>query len=123
LGRTVLIADDAEFMRSMLREIVTESGLTVAGEAEDGFAAVAAWRRLRPDLVMLDITMPNMDGLAALKAIRAEDPEADVVMIGALGQKGEVMAAMEAGARAFVVKPFDHERVAETLGRLLAPTG
>ena len=120
LGNNVLIVDDAEFMRLMLREIVEDMGLTVVAEAEDGFEAIAAWRRTRPDLVLLDITMPNLDGTEALRAIVDEDPAARVVMICALGQKDQVLAAVKAGAADFIIKPFDHERVQETLGRLLA---
>ena len=120
MGKTVLIADDAEFMRLMLREIVEDMGLQVVAEAEDGFEAIGAWRRSRPDLVLLDITMPNMDGIEALRAIVDEDPDTPVVMISALGQKELVLAAVKAGARDFVIKPFDQERVQETLGRLLA---
>lgn len=120
MGSTVLIVDDAEFMRMMLREIVQEMGLVVVGEAGDGFEAIAAWRRTRPDLVLMDITMPNLDGTEALRAIIDDDPGARVVMICALGQKDQVLAAVKAGARDFIIKPFDHERVQETLGRLLA---
>jgi two-component system chemotaxis response regulator CheY len=120
LRSTVLIVDDAEFMRLMLREIVEDMGLTVAAEAEDGAAGIAAWRRVRPDLVLMDITMPNLDGTEALQAIMDEDPAARVVMICALGQKDQVIAAVKAGARDFIIKPFDRERVQETLGRLLA---
>ena len=117
---TVLIVDDAEFMRLMLREIVEDMGLSVAAEAEDGTAGVAAWRRTRPDLVLMDITMPNLDGTEALQVIIDEDPDARVVMICALGQKDQVIAAVKAGARDFIIKPFDRERVQATLGRLLA---
>ncbi|HPF70457.1 MAG TPA: response regulator [Candidatus Krumholzibacteria bacterium] len=120
MGRTVLIVDDAEFMRLMLREIVADLGLAVVAEAGDGFAALSAWRRTRPDLVLMDISMPNMDGIAAVRAIRGDDPSARIVMIGALGQKDEVLDAVKAGACDFIVKPFDHERVRETLARVLA---
>ena len=120
LGNTILIVDDAEFMRVMLRDIVEGMGLTVVGEAADGHAAISAYERLRPDLVLLDITMPLLDGTDALQTILANDPEAQVVMITALGQKEQVLAAIKAGARDFVIKPFDHERVAETLHRILA---
>ncbi len=125
MGHTVLIVDDAEFMRVMLKEIVLDMGLSVAAEAADGFEAIAAWRRVRPDLVLMDVTMPNMDGTEALRAIIDEAPDAQVVMVCALGQKDQVLAAVKAGARDFIIKPFDHERVQETLGRLLAgtPTG
>jgi len=117
MGSTILIADDAEFMRVMLREIVCDMGLTVAGEAGDGDRAVELYREVRPDIVALDITMPGRDGIAALRAILAEDPRATVVMISALGQKQKVLEAIQCGARDFLVKPFDPDRVRETLGR------
>ncbi len=124
MGSTVLIADDAEFMRVMLREIVCEMGLSVVGEAGDGEQAVKLYRESRPDLVAMDITMPRLDGVAALKAILAEDPNATVVMISALGQKQKVLEAIQCGARDFLVKPFDPDRVRETLGRFVdAPVG
>ena len=120
MGNTVLIVDDAEFMRVMLREIIEDMGWTVTAEAADGHEAVAAWRQTRPDLVLMDINMPHLDGTAALRTIVGEDPEAQVVMIAALGQKDQVLEAVKAGARDFVIKPFDHERVQETLSRLAA---
>lgn len=121
MRHTVLIIDDAEFMRVMLRDIVEDMGCQVVGEAGDGQRAAELYRDLRPDLVLLDITMPEVDGTEALKAILAEDPTASVVMISALGQKAQVLKAIKAGAVDFVVKPFDHERVRDTLSRLLAP--
>jgi two-component system chemotaxis response regulator CheY len=122
LGHTVLIVDDAEFMRVMLREIVEDMDLSVAGEAEDGSEAVDLYRQLQPDLVLLDITMPQMDGTEALKSILELDSGACVVMITALGQKEQVLAAIKSGARDFIIKPFDQERVQDTLQRLL-PAG
>ena len=119
MGHTVLIVDDAEFMRVMLREIVEDMGLTVVGEAADGSEAVDLYRHLRPDLVLLDITMPQMDGTEALRAIMDLHPEAAVVMITALGQKEQVLTAIKAGARDFIIKPFDQERVQDTLERIL----
>jgi two-component system, chemotaxis family, chemotaxis protein CheY len=122
MDNTVLIADDAEFMRAMLREIVCEMGLTVAGEAGDGEQAVRLYRELKPDLVVLDITMPHLDGIGALKAIVAADPDANVIMISALGQKQKVLEAIKSGARDFLVKPFDPDRVRETVSRCLDAT-
>jgi two-component system chemotaxis response regulator CheY len=122
LGHTILIADDAEFMRAMLRQIIEDMEWTIAGEACDGNEAIAQYRQTHPDLVLLDITMPNLDGTEALKAILAEDPQAQVVMITALGQKDQVLKAIKAGARDFIIKPFDHDRVADTLTRILTPS-
>ena len=121
LGHTILIADDAEFMRAMLRQIIEDMEWTIAGEACDGKEAIAQYRQFRPDLVLLDITMPNLDGTEALEAILAEDPQAQVVMITALGQKDQVLKAIKAGARDFIIKPFDQERVQDTLTRLMPP--
>ena len=122
LGHTILIADDAEFMRAMLRQIIEDMEWTVAGEAGDGKEAIAQYRKLRPDLVLLDITMPNLDGTEALKAILAEDPQAQVVMITALGQKDQVLNAIKTGARDFIIKPLDHDRVTDTLTGILSPS-
>jgi two-component system chemotaxis response regulator CheY len=118
LSKSVLIVDDAEFMRVMLRDIVEGMGYTVVGEAADGKEAINLFSNLQPELVLLDITMPEMDGTEALKSILAEDAEATVVMITALGQKEQVLSAIKAGARDFIIKPFDHERVVETLHRI-----
>ncbi|MDY0108786.1 MAG: response regulator [Candidatus Krumholzibacteria bacterium] len=120
MRQTVIIADDAQFMRSMLKDILTDSGWDVVAEAADGAAAVALFREHRPDLVMLDITMPGCDGVTACQQILAEDATARVVMISALGQKEEVLAAIRAGAGDFVIKPFEAERVEETLRSLFA---
>lgn len=118
MSHTILIVDDAEFMRTMLRDICQDMGLEVVGEASDGATGVAAFRDLTPDLVLLDITMPGMDGTEALQEILTVDPQAQVVMITALGQKEQVLAAIKAGARDFIIKPFDQERVTETLERI-----
>jgi two-component system chemotaxis response regulator CheY len=122
LDHTILIADDATFMRTMLRQIIEDMDWTIAAEAGDGAEAIAMYRKFKPDLVLLDITMPNMDGNEALKAILAEDPAAQVVMITALGQKDQVLDAIKTGARDFIIKPFDHDRVTETLERILSPS-
>ena len=119
VSHAVLIVDDAEFTRSQLCDIVHSLGWTVVAEAGDGAAAVALHAKLRPDLVLLDITMPTMDGNEALVAILAADPAAKVVMITALGLKDQVLAAIKLGARDFIIKPFDDERVSATLTRLL----
>lgn len=120
MQQTVIIADDAQFMRLMLKDILEDMGLTVVAEATDGRQAVAGYLELRPDLVMLDITMPELDGVAACREILAHDPRARIVMISALGQKDEVLAAVRAGAGDFVIKPFEAERVEVTLRSLLS---
>ena len=119
MGQTILIVDDAEFMRVILRDICTDMKLNVVGEAADGAEAVQQYSKLNPDLVLMDITMPTMDGTEALQEILTADPSAQVVMITALGQKEQVLAAIKIGARDFIIKPFDQERVTETLSRIM----
>ena len=107
----VLIADDAAFMREMLRDILTEGGFEVVAEAEDGEEAIAKYREHQPDLVTLDIVMPRKSGIDALRELQALDPSSCIVMCSALGQEALVMEALEAGARDYVVKPFKPEQV------------
>jgi two-component system, chemotaxis family, chemotaxis protein CheY len=114
----VLIVDDALFMRNMLRDIFTRGGFEVVGEAGDGEEAVARYRALRPDLVTLDIVMPKMTGLEALRQIVAEDPEACVLMCSALGQEALILEAVEGGARDFIIKPFREPQVLAVARRL-----
>jgi two-component system chemotaxis response regulator CheY len=114
----VLIVDDALFMRNMLRDIFTRGGFEVVGEAGDGEEAVARYRELRPDLVTLDIVMPKMTGLEALRQIVAEDPEACVLMCSALGQEALILEAVEGGARDFIIKPFREPQVLAVARRL-----
>jgi two-component system chemotaxis response regulator CheY len=120
MQQTVIIADDAQFMRLMLKDILEDMGLQVVAEAGDGRQAVAEYQQWRPDLVMLDITMPEQDGVAACREILALDPRARVVMISALGQKDEVLEAVRAGAGDFVIKPFEAERVEVTVRSVLS---
>ena len=117
---SVLIADDAAFMRMMLKNVLTEAGYEVVGEAENGAVAVSKYRELNPDLTTIDITMPEMDGLAALKEIRAGDPAARVVMCSAMGQQSMVIESIQAGAKDFIVKPFQPDRVLEAVQKALA---
>ena len=117
---SVLIADDAAFMRMMIKNILTEAGYEIVGEAENGAVAVARYRELKPDLTTMDITMPEMDGLAALKEIRSGDPGARVVMCSAMGQQSMVIESIQAGARDFIVKPFQPDRVLEAIQKALA---
>ena len=117
---SVLIADDAAFMRMMIKNILTDAGYEIVGEAENGTVAVSKYRELKPDLTTMDITMPEMDGLAALREIRDQDPEARVVMCSAMGQQSMVIESIQAGARDFIVKPFQPERVLEAVQKALA---
>ncbi len=117
---SVLIADDAAFMRMMIKNILTDAGYEIVGEAENGAVAVSKYRELKPDLTTMDITMPEMDGLAALKEIRGQDPEARVVMCSAMGQQSMVIESIQAGARDFIVKPFQPDRVLEAIQKALA---
>lgn len=117
---SVLIADDAAFMRMMIKNILTEAGYDIVGEAENGAVAVSKHRELKPDLTTMDITMPEMDGLAALKEIRGSDPSARVVMCSAMGQQSMVIESIQAGARDFIVKPFQPDRVLEAVQKALA---
>ena len=109
----VLVVDDAAFMRMMVKDILTKNG--VVGEAENGMKAVEKYNELRPDLTTMDITMPEMDGISAVKAIRKIDPNAKIVMCSAMGQQAMVIEAIQAGARDFIVKPFQADRVLEAV--------
>ena len=115
----VLVVDDAAFMRKMVSDALTKGGHEVVGEAGDGVEAVARYQELRPEVTTLDITMPEKDGLAALKEIIAIDPAARVVMCSALGQESKVLESIKLGARDFVVKPFQPDRVIEAVGKAL----
>jgi two-component system, chemotaxis family, chemotaxis protein CheY len=115
----VLVVDDAVFMRKMVSDALAGGGHEVVGEAADGQEAVERYQELKPEVTTLDITMPEMDGISALKAILDLDPGARVVMCSALGQESKVLEAVKAGARDFVVKPFQPERVLEAVGKAL----
>jgi len=120
MGKTVLIVDDAAFMRLMIKDILTKNGYNVVGEAENGVAAIEKYKELNPDLVTMDITMPEMDGIAAVKEIKAIDAGARIIMCSAMGQQAMVIDAIQAGAKDFVVKPFQPERVLEAVSKALA---
>ena len=115
MGKSILICDDAAFMRMMLKDILVKEGYDVVGEAVNGADGVDKYNSLKPDLVTMDITMPEMDGIAALKAIKASDPAAKVVMCSAMGQQAMVVESIQAGARDFIVKPFQKDRVIEAI--------
>jgi len=119
LGKKVLIVDDAAFMRMMIKNIITKYGYEVAGEAENGKQAVVLYSEMKPDLVTMDITMPEMDGIESVKAIRTLDHNANIIMISAMGQQAMVMDAIQAGASDFIVKPFQQERVMQAIERVL----
>ena len=103
----VLVVDDGDFMRILIKGILQKNGYEVIGEATDGLIAVEKYKELSPDIVTMDITMPNMDGIAALKAIIEYDEDASVIMVSAMGQDESIKEAIASGARGFVVKPFD----------------
>ncbi|HHY06626.1 MAG TPA: response regulator [Clostridia bacterium] len=119
MSQSILIVDDAAFMRMMLKEILAKNGYEVAGEAEDGISAVTKYRALKPDLVTMDITMPKMDGITAVKEIKKIDKNARIVMCSAMGQQAMVIDAIQAGARDFIVKPFQPVRVLEAVQKAL----
>jgi two-component system chemotaxis response regulator CheY len=119
MANKILVVDDAAFMRMMIKEILSKNGFDVVGEAQDGREAVTKFKDLNPDLVTLDITMPELDGLGALKEIRAFDPNAKVIMCSAMGQQAMVIDAIQAGAKDFIVKPFQADRVLEAIKKVL----
>ena len=115
----ILVADDAAFMRMMIKNILTQNGHEVVGEAENGAEAVERYAELKPDVTTMDITMPEKDGIAALKEILAGDPAAKVVMCSALGQEAKVIESIRSGAKDFVVKPFQQDRVLSAVTKAL----
>ena len=117
--KRVLIADDASFMRQMIRDIIEPEGFEVVGEASDGMEVVEKYKKLRPDVVLMDIVMPKRSGIDAVRAIKAEDAGARVVMCSALGQDALVSEAIQAGARDFIVKPFKPDAVLSTLTKVV----
>ena len=119
MNHTVLICDDAIFMRTMVRDILTQGGFEVIGEAETGVQAVEKYQQLRPDLVTMDIVMPDMGGIDAVRQICKSDPNARILMCSAMGQQALVVEAIQAGAKDFVVKPFQPSRVLEAVQRVL----
>ena len=119
MAKNILICDDAAFMRMMIKDILTKNGYEIAGEAENGAVAVDKYAETKPDLVMMDITMPEMDGIQALKAIKQQDASATVIMCSAMGQQAMVIEAIQAGAKDFIVKPFQAERVIEAVKKVV----
>lgn len=119
MGKRILVVDDAAFMRMMIKDILTKNGYEVIGEAADGNQAIEKYRELQPDLVTMDITMPEMDGITALKEIRKMNPDAKIIMCSAMGQQAMVIDAIQAGAKDFIVKPFQADRVLEAIRKTL----
>ena len=120
MSQTVLIVDDAAFMRMMIKDILTKNGFEIAGEAENGVESVKKYEELTPDIITLDITMPEKDGIEALKEIKEKNADANVIMVSAMGQQSMVIEAIQAGAKDFVVKPFQPERVMEAIKKSLS---
>ena len=119
MAKNILICDDAAFMRMMIKDILTKNGYNVCGEAENGLKAVEKYNELKPDLVLMDITMPEMDGIQALKNIKAANPGAMVIMCSAMGQQAMVIESIQAGAEDFIVKPFQADRVLEAVKKVV----
>ncbi len=119
MAKSILICDDAAFMRMMIKDILTKNGYDIAGEAENGAVAVDKYTETKPDLVMMDITMPEKDGIQALKEIRAKDGNASVIMCSAMGQQAMVIESIQAGAKDFIVKPFHADRVLEAVRKVI----
>ena len=119
MGKNILICDDAAFMRMMIKDILSKNGYNVVGEAENGAIAVEKYAELKPDLVLMDITMPEMDGIQALKKIRESDANSSVIMCSAMGQQAMVIESIQAGAKDFIVKPFQADRVLEAVKKVV----
>lgn len=119
MKKKILICDDTKFMRKMLREILSENGYEIIGEAENGRVAIEKYNQLKPDIVLMDITMPELDGIMALKGIIKMDSEAKIIMCSAMGQEEFVLEAIKNGAKDFVVKPFENQRVLDAIEKVL----
>ena len=111
----ILLVDDAAFMRMMVKDILTKNGYEVVGEAENGMKALEKYQELRPDITTMDITMPELDGIGALKKIKGTDPNALIIMCSAMGQQAMVIESIQSGAKDFIVKPFQADRVIEAV--------
>lgn len=120
MSQRILVVDDAAFMRMMVKDILTKNGFEVVGEAENGMVAIEKYKELKPDLVTMDITMPEMDGIKAVKEIKEIDASARIIMCSAMGQQAMVIDAIQAGAKDFIVKPFQPDRVIEAVLKALS---
>ena len=119
MAKNILICDDAAFMRMVIKDILTKNGCNIVGEAENGAKAVEKYAELKPDLVLMDITMPEMDGIEALKKIKAADANASIIMCSAMGQQAMVIESIQSGAKDFIVKPFQADRVLEAVQKVV----
>ncbi len=119
MANGILVVDDAAFMRMMIKDTLTKNGLDVCGEAENGAKAVEKYKELTPELVIMDITMPEMDGIQAVKEIKKINGNAKVIMCSAMGQQAMVIEAIQAGAKDFIVKPFQQERILDAVKKVL----
>ncbi|MCT4618624.1 MAG: response regulator [Marinisporobacter sp.] len=119
MSKGILVVDDAAFMRMMIKDVLTKYGFNVLGEAENGAKAIEKYKELNPDLVIMDITMPEVDGIQAVKEIKKVNPNAKIVMCSAMGQQAMVIEAIQAGAGDFIVKPFQADRVIEAVKKVL----
>ena len=119
MANKVLIVDDAAFMRMMIKDILEKNGYDVVGEASNGLVAVDLYKKEKPDVVTMDITMPDMDGIEAVKQIRTFDLNAKIIMCSAMGQQSMVMDAIKSGAKDFIVKPFQADRVLEAIKKVI----
>lgn len=115
MGQRIMLVDDAQVIRLMLTRILKDAGYEIAGEAGNGAEAIVKYEEVKPDLVTMDITMPEMSGIDAVKGIIKQDPDAKIIMCSAMGQKSMVLEAIEAGAKNFIIKPFDPEKVIEVV--------
>jgi two-component system chemotaxis response regulator CheY len=120
MGKKVMLVDDTKFMRMMLANILTPKGYEIVAEAEDGLQAIEKYNQLKPDLVTMDIVMPHMEGIEAARNIVASDRNAKIIMVTAVGQESKVKEAIEAGARGYIVKPFQAPQVIEEVEKVLS---
>lgn len=119
MSNGILVVDDASFMRMMIKDILTKNNFNVLGEAENGAKAVEKYKELVPELVIMDITMPEMDGIQAVKEIKKINGDAKIIMCSAMGQQAMVIEAIQAGAKDFIVKPFQADRVVDAVKKVL----
>jgi len=119
MGEGILIVDDAAFMRMMIKDVLTKNNYNVVGEAENGKKGIEKYQELSPELVIMDITMPEVNGIEAVKKIKEMDSNANVIMCSAMGQQAMVIEAIQAGAKDFIVKPFQADRIIEAVKKAL----